>query len=624
MNNDRLTALLNLDKSALPADGGAAFNRLIFARSPYLLQHADNPVDWREWGAEAFAEARERDVPLLVSIGYATCHWCHVMAVESFSDSEIAAQINRSFVAIKVDREERPDLDDYYMTAARALTGSGGWPLNLFVDHDRRPFFAITYLPKHPRQQTPGFLNLLTNLATLWQKRRALATSNAEEIDRAVAALAATPEPSGKDIGTVASAAEKQLTELFDLRFGGFGSGVKFPMATYLLFLLDRNRTAAPQSLVMVEQTLATMAQGGINDQLGGGFHRYAVDRQWQIPHFEKMLYDQALLITVYVEAYRANGNRSLLETATRTAAFVVKELLESGGGFAAGLDADSEGEEGRYYTWSLDELTDLLGDDLPILGACWGVTAAGNLDGRSVLQGVPDPAAFAATRGMNIDQLTALINRGRERLLAARDRREAPLRDPKVICAWNGLMISALVRLSTVSNDRSWLRQAAATARFVMAEMVTSTGRLVRNWLGTPAPVPAFAEDYVYFCLGLADLQVADQDPVWREALERFGNDLLRLFIDGAGNVAWCGTDTESLPLQIAPVQDGVMPSTAGSCAILLLRMGALFDEERYTEAAAAVIRRYRGVVEQNPAACLSLIQAEELLSRLRLDVPS
>jgi uncharacterized protein YyaL (SSP411 family) len=617
MNNSTLAALLTLDRSTLPADGGADFNRLIFARSPYLLQHAKNPVDWREWSDAAFAEARERDVPLLVSIGYSTCHWCHVMAAESFSDHEVAAVLNDSFVAIKVDREERPDLDDFYMTAARALTGGGGWPLNVFIDHDRRPFFAITYLPKQSRQQTPGFLNLLINLAALWQKQRTLVSSNAAGICSSLAELAAMPSTGGRAIDILAAEAEQQLAEIFDRNNGGFGSGAKFPMTTYLHFLLSRDPGVAPEAAAMALQTLIAMARGGINDQLAGGFHRYTVDRQWLIPHFEKMLYDQALLIITYVEAYRASGNRLLLETAVATARFVVGELQSAAGGFCAGLDADSEGEEGLFYTWSYEELVALLGADLPLLADYWGVKREGNLDGRSILHAVTPLEGFAAQRALTADEVATIIKRGSERLLAARRVREQPLRDPKVICSWNGLMISALVRLAGASEDAGWLQIAADTARFILRNMVTPTGRLLRNWLGTPAPTPAFAEDYAFFGLGLTDLARADPDPLWKENLSYFGGELRRLFIDAAGRVAFSGSDGEALPIEIPPLQDGVMPSTAGACATLLLRMGAIMEDESHTAVAAAILHNCRGVTEKSPAACLSLIMTEEELQR-------
>jgi uncharacterized protein YyaL (SSP411 family) len=607
MNNSKLAALLDIDKSTLPADGGDRFNRLIFARSPYLLQHAENPVEWREWGDEAFSEARRRNVPLLISIGYATCHWCHVMAAESFSDHEVAAQLNDSFVAVKVDREERPDIDDFYMTAARALTGGGGWPLNVFVDHERRPFFAITYLPKLPRQRTPGFLSLLTNLSSLWQQQRSLVTSNADEICRSISALAASPASTGRDIKLIAGEALQQLEEMFDRQYGGFGRAVKFPMPTYLLFLLNRDHVSLPQALPMALQTLERMAHGGINDQLGGGFHRYTVDRQWLTPHFEKMLYDQALLILSYAEAYRLDGNRLFLDAAVRTAEFSVQELMSKGGGFCAGLDADSDGEEGLFYTWSFAELNALLGEDFPVAASYWGVSKEGNLDGRSILHTDGSPVGLPAD----------VIARCSEKLLAARGRREAPLRDPKVICSWNGLMISALVRLFSVSGDDHWLSTAAGTARFILENMVTTEGRLLRNWLETPAPVHAFAEDYAFFCLGLADLLAADKDPFWKDGLEHFGQELLRLFINEQGDVSFYGVDAEQLPIGIPPLQDGVMPSAAGASATLLIRMGRIFNNSTFTEAAEQILRSCRGITERSPAACLSLIMAEESLGQ-------
>ena len=617
MNNSKLAALLDLDRSELPSDGGDSFNRLIFARSPYLLQHADNPVDWREWGDDAFAEARRRDVPLLVSIGYATCHWCHVMAAESFSDDEVAELLNRSYVAVKIDREERPDLDDFYMTAARALTGGGGWPLNVFIDHDRRPFFAMTYLPKQPRHQTPGFMNLLANLATLWRKQRALVTSNADEICRSISALAESPQVVGRDIRSLAGTALQQLAEMFDRQYGGFGSAVKFPMPTYILFLLSRNSDSSSPAMAMALQTVEQMAHGGINDQLGGGFHRYTVDRQWHIPHFEKMLYDQAMLIMTYVEAYKVSGKRLFLDTAARTAEFAVNELMNSAGGFSAGLDADSDGEEGLFYTWSHDELSGLLGDDFPLVAGYWGVSREGNLDGRSVLHLAAFQEEYAAEQALSAGQLTEIISRSSHKMLAARSRREPPLRDPKVICAWNGLMISALVRLGEVSGDNRWLHTAAGTAHFILQNMVTSEGRLLRNWLQTPAPGYAFAEDYAFFCQGLADLAAASDTQLWKEKLEYFGRELLRLFLDEQGRVSFSGKDAEALPISIPPLQDGVMPSAAGACATLLIRMAAMVADSSFTAAAATIIRNCRGVTERSPAACLTLIMAEEELLR-------
>lgn len=613
MNNNTLTALLNVDRSALPPDGGNSFNRLIFARSPYLLQHADNPVDWREWGNNAFAEARTRNIPLMISIGYSTCHWCHVMAEESFSDHEVARLLNRSFIAIKVDREERPDIDEFYMIAARVLTGGGGWPLNVFIDHDRRPFFAITYLPKLAQHRTPGFMDLLGNLTALWQQQHGMVTSNAEKIYGSIASMAEPPVATGRTIISVAREAIQQLEDKYDRTYGGFGNGVKFPMPVYLLFLLSRDHDSSPQSLSMALQTLERMSRGGINDQLAGGFHRYTVDRQWETPHFEKMLYDQAMLIMTYSEAFRTSGNVFFLETAARTAGFAINELMIPEGAFCAGLDADSEGEEGLFYTWSYDELSQLLGDDILTATGYWGVTRGGNLDGRSTLHRVAAPDKIATELALSADLLAVTINRCSEKLLAARSRRELPLRDPKVICAWNGLMISALVRLAVVSGEDKWHSYAADTARFILEKMVTPSGRLLRNWLGTAAPVFAFAEDYAFFCLGLSDLLAVGADPLWHDKLEYFGNELIRLFINDQGKISFGGLDTEAMPIAIPPLQDGVMPSAAGACATLLLKMETIFADNTYAGVAAKVLGFSRGTVENSPTACLSLIMAEE-----------
>ena len=610
MTNEQLAELLALDKSSLPPDGGSRFNRLIFARSPYLLQHATNPVDWYEWGDEAFAEARRRDVPLLVSIGYATCHWCHVMAAESFSDPTVAARLNDGFIAIKVDREERPDIDEYCMTAARTLTGGGGWPLNLFMGHDRRPFFAITYLPKLPRHRTPGFLDLLTNLTTLWQKQRSLVETNAGQLATAMAEADRQYGNIGKPAKQLTDEALQQLAGMFDRQHGGFGLAVKFPMPVYLLFLLQQSGGPHDAAADMALATLATMARSGINDQLGGGFHRYAVDRQWQVPHFEKMLYDQALLITCYCRGYRLSHDPALLETAVATAGFVTSELRVGGNGFAAGLDADSGGAEGLFYTWTRNELENLLGSEAGLATAYWSVTPAGELDGRSPLHSQQSAAAFADGNNIPLDRFTAMVRQWRQLLLAARSGRERPLCDQKVILGWNGLLIEALVELAAATGDRNWLNQAEMTAAFIVDNMSTPTGRLVRTWLHTPGDVPAFAEDYAFFCLALARLaETADQD-VWRKRLDYYVGEMVRLFVGNDGSVSWTGADGEKMPLELPPLQDNVMPGAVGSCAAALLQAGRILAAPDHAALAGKIVERYQGIMTRGPAGCLSLLQ--------------
>ena len=616
MNNDQLQALLGLDRTALPPDGGERFNRLVFARSPYLLQHAENPTDWREWGEEAFAEARRRGVPLLVSIGYATCHWCHVMARESFSDPEVAAVLNRLYVPIKVDREERPDLDEFYMSASRVLTGSGGWPLNVFIDHDKKPFFAITYLPKLPQSGIPGFISLLENISILWRERPQLVANNAGEISRAMTELAAIPVQSGKALHSLIGDGYEQLQQLFDHQYGGFGTSPKFPLPVNLLFLLSRSHDLFPGARSLALQTLRSMAGGGIHDQLAGGFHRYAVDRHWLVPHFEKMLYDQALLITAYVQGHVVSGDPSLLETALTTARFAMDELAIPAGGFCAALDADTEGEEGAFYTWTSDEIVQALGAEAALICEYWGVTDNGHLHGHSVLHLPTDPERFAAAHGLDLASFVSSIDAARQRLLALRRKRENPLRDPKVICSWNGLMIAALARLAHVANDADCLAAAVKAASFIMENMVTPEGRLLRSWLGTPAPIAAFAEDYACFCLGLAELaESGDASFTWRELLVRFGGELQRLFVAGDGSVASTGSDTERLPQAVPAGHDAILPSPAAATASVCIRMGKILGDPACTATAHRIISFYRGMTERNPTACLALIMAEEEL---------
>lgn len=616
MNNSKLESLLRLDKTGIPADGGTAFNRLIFARSPYLLQHAENPVDWREWDEEAFKEAKERDLPLFISVGYATCHWCHIMAGESFSDPEVATLLNESFIPVKVDREERPDIDEFYMTAARVLTGGGGWPLNIFIDHERRPFFSITYLPKLPRHRAPGLMDLLRNMATLWQEKRELLTGNSAEICRSIAALSLPVATSEKPLDSLTNEACSHLQKIFDGEYGGFGSAVKFPMPTYLLFLLSIDEKENPEARPMAFKSLDGIMQGGIHDQLGGGFHRYAVDQRWIIPHFEKMLYDQALLIITYAKAFSISKDSKYLETALKTASFACDELLLPSGGFAAGLDADSEGEEGLFYTWSYAELQSLLGNDAEIMLEYWGADREEGLDGRRILHLPVAAEMFAAKKNIDPVDLNEMIATASRKLLLARVQRERPLRDQKVIASWNSLMITALVRLSKVSGNMLWLEQAEKTALFILENMVNPDGRLLRNWLETPSTIPAFAEDYAAFTAALHALAACNRNPLWTDKMEFFGAELARLFVNATGEVAFCGIDAEKMPLDIPPVQDGVLPSTAALTAVAFIRMGRISGKAVWSEQGRLIIERYRGVTEKNPAACLSLLMTEEELT--------
>ncbi|HYR01854.1 MAG TPA: thioredoxin domain-containing protein, partial [Syntrophobacteria bacterium] len=478
----QLRRLVEIDKSGLPPDGGERFNRLIFTASPYLLQHAENPVDWYPWGEEAFARAAAEDRLVFLSIGYATCHWCHVMAHESFEDREVAAMLSRHFVAIKVDREERPDIDDRYMTVSQMMTGSGGWPLTIVMTPDKRPFFAATYIPKTPRQGMPGVIELLEKLAKLWRTERDRIEESCASI---MAALTRLGGPASAELpgGGVLADACQQLRQMYDSTWGGFGTAPKFPMPHYLSFLLRCwRRTGDASSLSMAAETLTRIRRGGIFDQIGFGLHRYSVDRQWLIPHFEKMLYDQAMTIPTYVEAFQATGSRVCLVVAEELAGYVLEEMTGPEGGFYAAQDADTEGEEGKYYLWTPEEIAAVLGDDAPLCCQLLGVTEEGNFEGSTILNLPLSLEELARREGISPDLLATDLARWRELLLEARGRRVRPLRDEKVLTAWNGLMIAALARLYGATGTLRWLTTAERCVDFIEERLTDGSGRLLRS----------------------------------------------------------------------------------------------------------------------------------------------
>ncbi|NVN99039.1 MAG: thioredoxin domain-containing protein [Geobacteraceae bacterium] len=613
MNNRELEELLAIDRTVLPDNGGTEFNRLIFSRSPYLLQHARNPVKWREWGDDALNEAKCRDLPLFISIGYSTCHWCHVMAHESFEDNEVADLLNSSFIPVKVDREERPDLDDFYMTAARALTGGGGWPLNVFVDHEKRPFFSITYLPKYPRFKTPGFIDLLKNISTLWQKQRELIRSNAESLIAGLATSTIMPAKSSISLENCRTSAFSHLEEIYDHAHGGFGMAVKFPMPTYLLFLLTSSGKAEQMAL----HTLDKIIDGGIHDQIGGGFHRYAVDRKWITPHFEKMLYDQALLITSLCQAYKTSGKSEYLKTAEKTALFCIRELQDTTGGFCAGIDADSEGGEGFYYTWSEDELNTGLSDVFLPLADYWQRGDEYRLDDRLILCPSMSLEKFAAKAGISPEKCQSIYAQGCSQLLTLRSTREAPLKDLKIVCAWNGLLISAFVHLYEVSKEPLWLRHATVCATAIIEKMFTPYQALKRTILGDKAGVDAFVEDYALLATALADICRHDKGSYYLENLKLILKIMMAEFISVDGEVRFTTKSGEQLPLALPTIQDNVTPSAAASAAIALMSGGLLSGDQDMIECGELIVQRYRGFIEKSPAACLSMILAAEMAEK-------
>jgi len=583
-------------------------NRLAAAVSPYLLAHARDPVDWHEWGDEAFAAARRRDVPILLSVGYSACHWCHVMARESFSDPATAELINRSFVAVKVDREERPDLDRIYLDAVTTLTGRAGWPLTAFLTPSGEPFFGGTYFPREARHGLPAFTAVLAAVSEAWRGRRS-------EVAAAGAALArrlASPPPTadadpGPDaLGAVYRALERD----FDPVHGGFGEAPKFPPAAALEFLLRiTDASDTPRAAPMVQATLAAMADGGIHDQIGGGFSRYAVDRRWLVPHFEKMLYDNALLGRLYTRAAQVTGDPGVAGVARTTLDYLVDDLGLPDGGFAASEDADSEGEEGRFYVFTWAEFLAASGDAASLAAPVLGAAPEGNFEGRIVLHRARPAEAVARDAGTDSAEVEEAVVAALEGLRALRANRVRPERDDKAVAAWNGLAIRALAESATVLGEPRYLEAAVRAARFALAELRRPDGRLLRSRRAGRGDVPAFCEDYGAVALGLFALFRADGDPAWFDQAGGLVEDMIDLFGDGTdGGFFATGRDAPSLIARPLNLSDHPTPSDNALAAEALLTLAAYTGEARYGERAAAVFRVAGRLFEGAPTAVAHL----------------
>jgi hypothetical protein len=568
-------------------------NRLAGATSPYLLQHADNPVDWREWGEEAFAEARERDVPVLVSVGYAACHWCHVMAHESFEDEATAAQMNAGFVCVKVDREERPDVDSVYMAATQALTGHGGWPMTVFATPDGRPFYCGTYFPPRPAHGTPSFRQLLAAVSDAWTQRREDLESAGTRIAEGISRRLDLGAPGPVAVADL-DAAVATLAEEYDGRYGGFGGAPKFPPSMLLEFLLRAHaRTGDAATLEMARRTLEAMARGGISDQLAGGFARYSVDERWIVPHFEKMLYDNALLLRVYLHLWRTTGEDWARRVADGTATFLVRDLGTPEGGFASALDADTEGVEGLTYVWTPAQLVEVLGEDDGRWAAqVFGVTDAGTFEhGTSTLQLPRDPDDAVRLAGV------------RERLLAARVQRPQPARDDKVVTAWNGLAIAALAEHGVLTGSPSSV-DAARRAAELVADVHWVGGRLRRASRHGVAGAPAgVLEDYGDLAEGLLALHQATGEGGWLDLAGDLLDVVAEQFIDADG---WHDTaaDAETLVHRPFDPTDGPAPAGIAAAAGAAVTYAALAGSPRHRELGEAAVGSLGRLARQAPRA--------------------
>ncbi|QGG95528.1 thioredoxin domain-containing protein [Actinomarinicola tropica] len=596
-------------------------NRLADETSPYLRQHADNPVHWFPWGEEAFAEARERDVPILLSVGYSACHWCHVMAHESFEDDATAAVMNDGFVNVKVDREERPDVDAIYMEAVQAMTGTGGWPMTVFVDHDGRPFYGGTYFPPVRRQGMPSFTDLLEAVSTAWRDRRADLAEQAEGLTDAIrrtgARLAATEALPGR--GALHDVVPR-LVEAFDAEWGGFGSAPKFPPSMTLELLLRIHLdTGDQQALSMVERTLDAMAAGGMYDHLGGGFARYSTDRRWLVPHFEKMLYDQALLAGAYLHGWQVGGDDGHRLVVEETIDYVLTVLRHPEGGFFSAEDADSEGVEGRFYVWSAAEVDEVCGDDAAAARAWWGVTDAGNWEGTNVLH---RPTFGALLRPPEVE-------RARRALWERRESRVRPGLDDKVLTEWNALMLSTLAEAAAVLQRDDWRDAAVANGEFLLTHLRRDDGRWMRSWQAGDATRPAaarhlaYAADHAALVDAFVRLAELTGERRWLVAATEAADALLDLFCDDEhGGVFTTGTDAEALVIRPKDLMDGATPSAQSLAAMALLRLGALTGERRHLDAADAILRLLSRVALDHPSSFGHLLCALHLATAGTIEV--
>lgn len=586
-------------------------NRLINEKSPYLLQHAHNPVDWYPWGDEAFEKARREDKPVFLSIGYSTCHWCHVMERESFEDEEVAVLLNRDFVSIKVDREERPDIDAVYMSVCQGLTGAGGWPLTIFMTPDKVPFYAATYLPKGSRYGIPGMMELLPRLADLWKNRREEIVQSGNKI---VSWLAAQERPGEKkQVGRMLiQEAYNHFQQTFDRQYGGFSSAPKFPSPHSLYFLLRYHYyTGNEDALRMVEKTLESMYRGGIYDHIGFGFARYSTDKMWLVPHFEKMLYDNALLAIAYLESFQVTGKKIYARVAREIFEYVLRDMTDSEGGFFSAEDADSEGEEGKFYTWKYQEILDVLGEESgKEFCDMYGVTQAGNFEGASI------PNLLKQMIAENDRQR---LEAARQKLFEYREKRIHPFKDDKILAAWNGFMIAAMSIAGRVFSEPRYIDAAVQAAEFIMNHMRDDKGRLMSRYRDGEARFTAYAQDYASLAWGFIELFQSAQQPHYLDQAIRLSKILVDDFWDeDKGGLFFYARQGEALPLRPREAYDGAVPSANSMAALNFLRLGRITGDNYWEGLGLKTLEAFSGDMERQPAAYTYL-----LISAMYLEYP-
>ncbi|SMO90401.1 thioredoxin domain-containing protein [Melghirimyces algeriensis] len=583
-------------------------NRLIQEKSPYLLQHAHNPVDWYPWDEAAFEKAKQEDKPIFLSIGYSTCHWCHVMERESFEDDEVAHLLNREFVSIKVDREERPDVDHIYMTVCQALTGHGGWPLTVIMTPEKEPFFAGTYYPKKAVQGRPGLMDILEQVAQTWKDEREKVLDVGKKITRAVQTQLKVTE-SGEIAQEEQMEAYRQFKSSYDPQYGGFGQAPKFPRPHDFLFLLRYwKEQDEPFALSMVEHTLDAMRRGGIYDHIGYGFARYSVDKQWLVPHFEKMLYDNAMLAVAYLEAYQATNDESYAITAREIFTYVLRDMTSSEGGFYSAEDADSEGEEGKFYVWTPEEVKDVLGEEEGTLFCeYYDITPHGNFEKKKSIPNRIDQSleGFASRKELSETELQKRLEESRQKLFQAREGRVHPHKDDKILTSWNGLMIAALGKGARVLGEEKYAQAAEKAAEFILTKLRNEKGRLLARYRDGEAGILGYVDDYAFLVWGLIELYEATFRPTYLRSALELTHDMLDLFADQEeGGLYFTGKDGEALLTRTKEIYDGATPSGNSVASLNLARLARITGDPELRDEADRQIQAFAGSVSRAPMA--------------------
>ena len=592
-------------------------NRLIHETSPYLLQHAHNPVDWYPWGEEALRRAKKEDKPILLSIGYSSCHWCHVMERESFENEAIAGMMNERFINIKVDREERPDLDEIYMHAVQVITGSGGWPMTVFLTPDLIPYHAGTYFPPEDRHGIPGFPKILVVVSDYYRSHRGEVAKMEEQVKHTLHQIAEIiPSQEALDLKVISKAFQVSESQ-FDPIYGGFGGAPKFPNSMTLSFLLRYwKRTGSKKALEMAEKTLEQMARGGIYDHLGGGFHRYSTDARWLIPHFEKMLYDNALLSRTYFEAYQATQKEWYRQVGEEILLYIMREMKSTEGGFYSTEDADSEGEEGKFYAWTKDEIKEILGKEkgTPFC-AYYGVAQQGNFEGgASVLSIASTLEKVSQLYGMPVTDLEKLLDEGRQKLFTEREKRVRPGRDEKILTSWNGLMISGFIDGFKITGNEPYLVAAKEAVRFILQEM-RKDGHLMRVFNKGKCQVKGYSEDYAFFIQALIDLYEATFELEWLKEAEELNRQMIHQFWDERdGGFFFSGKENESLIARSKNPYDHVIPSANSIAVFNLIRLGYLTGEESLKQKAEQTLHLFYNFLDQHPSGFAQMLSGLSL----------